>query len=288
MTDHAPTSAVLIATLGSEPQVVTLTLDLLLARDHALAEVVVVHTAATHEPIAAALRALAQEWGLYPAYASLSFRRIEIVADGQPVADVDTEAGAAAAFRALYGAVVQSKRQGYRVHLSISGGRKTMSAYGMAVAQLLFERGDCLWHLLSAGALLNERRLHAGPADDVRLTPIPVLRWSAFSPTLPEVLQEDDPFEALRRQEEIQARTGRRQQAVFVEQVLTAAERQAVERVVREGWSNEQIAAHLHKSERTIAHQLSAAYGKASEYFGLEQVGRHTLIALLGEYYRRQ
>jgi len=288
MSDQAVAPSVLIATLGSEPQVVTLTLDLLLARDAALCEVVVVHTAAAQEPIAAALRTLAQEWGVHAAYARLGFRRVEICAEGGPVADVDTESGAAATFRALYGAVVQAKRQNRRVHLSISGGRKTMSVYGMAVAQLLFDREDCLWHLLSAGALLNERRLHAGPADDVRLVPIPVLRWSALSPALPEVLEQDDPFQALRRQEQIQAQTSRRQLVIFVEQELTAAERQVVECVVREGWSNTQVAAHLHKSERTIAHQLSAVYDKAREYFGLNEVGRHRLAALLSDYYRRR
>jgi len=287
MTDQDEPSSILIATLGSEPQVVTLTLDLLLARDRTLGGVVVVHTAATQELISAALRALAQEWGIHPAYAALSFQRAEIVNDGGPVADIDTEAGAAATFRTLYGAMVQAKRQNRRVHLSISGGRKTMSVYGMAVAQLLFDRRDCLWHLLSAGALLTERRLHAGPGDDVRLVPVPVLRWSAFSPALPDIIRQDDPFEALRRQEEIQEQAGRHRQAFFVEQVLSAAERQAVALLVREGWSDAQIGAHLCKSERTIAHQLSAAYDKARDYFGVEQMGRHRLVALLSEYHRR-
>jgi hypothetical protein len=42
---------VLIATLGTEPQVVTLALDLLLAKSYSIAEVIILHTAGKVEGI---------------------------------------------------------------------------------------------------------------------------------------------------------------------------------------------------------------------------------------------
>ena len=50
---------VLIATLGTEPQVVTLALDLLQAKRYSVAEVIVVHTSG--EVVQSALMRLAQE-----------------------------------------------------------------------------------------------------------------------------------------------------------------------------------------------------------------------------------
>ncbi len=51
---------VLIATLGSEPQVVTLALDLLREKGHPIGEVIVVHTAG--EAVQAALKVLEEEF----------------------------------------------------------------------------------------------------------------------------------------------------------------------------------------------------------------------------------
>ena len=103
-----------------------------------------------------------------------------------------------------------------------------MSVYGMVVAQLLFDDDDCLWHLVSSGPLLAERRLHSRPADDVRLVPIPVLRWSETPPILTDLARSDDPFEAVQRQQELHSRAASRHRATFVERVLTPAEGEAV------------------------------------------------------------
>ena len=288
MPNRKTTSAAFIATLGSEPQVVTLALDLLLERDPALSEVAIVHTAQSTEPTATALRVLRDEWQRHSTYARLGYREVAIATDIGPVVDVDTAGGAGAAFRTLYRTVANAKRGGTRVHLSIAGGRKTMSVYGMAVAQLLFDDEDCLWHLISTGSLLTERRLHPRPEDEVHLVPIPVLLWNDTSPILTDLALRDDPFEAVKRQRELRAQSALRRQAVFSEHILSEAERDTVACLVRDGLKDRDIAARLCKSERTVAHQLSAAYDKARAYFGLEDVGRQTLIVLLGDYFKHK
>ncbi|MCD6507287.1 hypothetical protein J7M22_11790 [Candidatus Poribacteria bacterium] len=45
-------------------------------------------------------------------------------------------------------------------------------------AQLLFNENDRLWHLISEGKLIAERRMHPEPDDEVRLIRVPVLRQS--------------------------------------------------------------------------------------------------------------
>ena len=92
-------------------------------------------------------------------------------------------------------------RAGGLAHLSIAGGRKTMSVYGMVVAQLLFDDGDRVWHVLSEGRQPgNERVMHARPGDTVSLLPVPVLRWSSVSLVMTELAVREDPREAIRAQ----------------------------------------------------------------------------------------
>jgi len=138
------TPQVLIATLGSEPQVVTLVLDLLRAKGYSIAEVLIVHTAG--RAVQPALKRLADEFAASGACPS---RLIPVENDNWPIADVLTEADTAAVLRTLYRTVLAQKRAGNVVHLSIAGGRKPMAVYGMVVAQLLFDEDDRVWHLLS-------------------------------------------------------------------------------------------------------------------------------------------
>ncbi len=117
---------VLIATLGTEPQVVTLALDLLRAKGYAIAEVIVVHTVG--EVVPPALLRLAEEFARTGAGV---YRPVPVEGQDGPVEDIVTEANTAALLRTLYQVVLAEKRAGRLVHLSIAGGRKPMAVYGM-------------------------------------------------------------------------------------------------------------------------------------------------------------
>ena len=58
--------------------------------------------------------------------------------DDNPLPDVADPEQVEIAFRALYQVLRDHKLDGFRVHLSIAGGRKSLSVFGMAAAQLLF------------------------------------------------------------------------------------------------------------------------------------------------------
>ncbi|RME82595.1 MAG: CRISPR-associated protein Csx14, partial [Caldilineae bacterium] len=95
----------LIATLGTEPQVVTLALDLLRAKGYPIAEVVVVHTAG--QVIEPALRRLQVEFAREP---EVGFRTVGVEDERGMVEDVGNEADTTAVLRTIYRTVLEEKR----------------------------------------------------------------------------------------------------------------------------------------------------------------------------------
>ncbi len=274
---------VLIATLGTEPQVVTLVLDLLRAKGYPIVEVVVVHTVG--EAVQAALERLAGEFALPGACA---YRPVPIMDERGPAADVVTEADVAALLRTLYRVVLAEKRAGRLVHLSIAGGRKPMAVYGMVVAQLLFDEDDRVWHLLSeAWKPGDEQVMHVRPGDRVWLVAVPVLRWSSVSPVLTELALREDPWEAIQAQRALQREEDRRRKREFVEHWLTPAERKVV-RLACQGLDNAAIAQRLGKSEKTVANQFTHIYARLHEWRGYRSdvpVSRAVLVAEFAPYF---
>ncbi|MBI4526879.1 MAG: hypothetical protein HY695_24045 [Deltaproteobacteria bacterium] len=183
---------------------------------------------------------------------------------GWPFSDVASEKETAALMRTLYCLVLKEKRAGRTVHLSIAGGRKTMAAYGMVVAQLLFDEDDRAWHLHSKDWRPgNERVMHARPGDAVSL--LPILRWSSVSPVMTELAVREDPWEAIQAQRFLRQEEDHRLKHDFVEHYLRPAERDLV-RLACRGLDNATIARRLHKSERTVANQFARIYDKFHEW----------------------
>jgi len=260
-----------VATLGSEPQVVTLTLDVLLARGFAIGQVVVVHT----EPSAlgdSLPRLKAEEEHYARRDPPVVFRYVPIKDGRFFPRDITSEEEAALLLRVLYREVAALKRERRRVHLCIAGGRKVMAAYGMVVAQLLLGEGDHVWHLLSPPELLRSREMHAA-LSRVVLVPVPVLRWSLLPSTISELLLWDDPYRAIQRQREMQDQTRRQILRGFWSQ-LTAAERRVALALTRHGGSNQELARRLRRSPKTIANQLQSIYEKYRSSLGLPEGAR--------------
>ena len=277
---------ILIATLGSEPQVVTLTLDLLQAQGVPIAEVRIVHTFG--QVVREALAVLEEE---FRRMGEPPLRPVPIFGAGErPVFDVRDREDLAALFRTLYRTVREAKAQGRTVHLSVAGGRKTMAVYGMAVAQLLFDEGDRVWHLLSEGWTPGSPRiLHVEPGDPrVQLVPVPVLRWSTLAPAVSELVRYDDPWEAIEAQRRLQQRQARQRQREFVEGWLTPAEREVI-RLLCEGYDNRTIARRLGRSPKTVANQLTRIYRKFQDWYGGDvPVSRAAVAVALRGYFEAQ
>jgi CRISPR-associated protein Csx14 len=274
---------ILIATLGPEPQVVTLALDLLRAKGYAIAEVIVLHTIG--EAVRPALARLREE---FTTPGSRRFRQVVVQGEAGPVSDIITEEDVAALLRTMYRTVLAEKRAGRLIHLSIAGGRKPMAVCGMVVAQLLFDEDDRVWHLLTEGWRPgDERTMHIRPGDRVSLVPVPVLRWSSVSPVMTELALREDPWEAIQAQKSMKQEEDRRRKREFVEHWLTAAEREVV-RLACQGLDNAAIGRQLHKSDKTVANQFTAIYGKLHEWRGFREdvpVSRTVLVAEFSVYF---
>lgn len=271
----------LVATIGVEPQVVTLTLDALRERGFPIAYVCVLHPNEKNPAIATALQRLRKEQNFYrTSGVNLRWRFTPIREGNHYPEDFATEQDVALLLRVIYKTVKDLRRRGYRIHLSIAGGRKVMTAMGMVVAQLLLDEHDHVWHLLSEGKLLQSKAMHAQKADEVALVPVPVLRWSLLPSTVQEILLWDDPYRAIERQRQLQQHQ-RWQLLNSFWQKLTLAEREVVKALVKHGGKAEDLAKRLNRSPKTVRNQLQSVYAKYRDHFDLpfETKVRERLIA---------
>jgi CRISPR-associated Csx14 family protein len=277
---------VLIATLGTEAQVVTLSLLELERLGFGVSEVVVVHTAAKRDKIRESIERLDEAFADDPRLSCYHYRRELLQGERGPIADVTTAAEAEMVFETLYRVVRRYKLAGCRVHLNVAGGRKPMSIYGMVTAQILFDADDHLWHLVSDEGLVASRRLFPRSGDEYTLMPVPVIRWTDRPSLKAELAQAETAQEALREQETLRQDM---QVELFLKGELTPAERE-VARLLAQGLSNEAIAAQRRVTMNTVTKQVSAVYGKWRAFFGLD-VGapvRDAVVAELAGYFARK
>ena len=307
--------AALVATLGTRPQVVTIALDLLLdeiSNEEALEEVLVIHTASspprpgTPPPIkdlmAESLRALRREFPGRTEYLHRGqrdrphpchFRTLQLEVDGQPIDDVHSDTDARAVFTALFNAVQELKKRRYVIHLSIAGGRKSMSVYGMATAQLLFDSRDRLYHLFSSPEFETLGLMHPRGPEDAWLVPIPVLPISTVFPGMVTLLTSPDPLTVLANKLVLMDLEGRRDRQQFMRR-LTDAEQRLVKALMRpivsEGRppTDRELARHLVVTPRTVTKRFCDIYSKLREHIDAlpeERVNRTVLVYYLAPYF---
>jgi CRISPR-associated protein Csx14 len=272
---------VLIATLGDQPQVVTVALDLLLEQPETeINEVALIHTAPTGV-IGESLRRLEAEFADDVHYLhkdrACDFRRVPVRIHARTIADVTTEPEAGAVLQTVYDTVRHYKQKGCLIHLSIAGGRKPMAVFGLAAAYLLFDLRDRLWHLFSSREFIDCCRekglMHARKPEDAQLVPIPVVPWGAFFPALSH-LAIKTPDEIV---EIIADRAGaetRRRCRDLLDQ-LTRREREIL-RLIAEGKTPQEVAERLFVSRSTVASHLTSIFGKFRNVWELPVDSRQT------------
>jgi CRISPR-associated protein Csx14 len=295
--------AALVATLGTQPEVVTIALDLLLDVGVAVEKVFVIHTAASRpgDRMEDSLRTLRREFmgrthysyrGGEPRRCELTWVQLE--AEGRLLDDVRSERDARAVLSTLFNIVRKLKMERYVVHLSIAGGRKSMSVYGMATAQLLFDSQDRLWHLFSSPTFEAQSLMHPQEPGDAQLVRIPVLPISTVFPGMVTLLTSRDPLTVLERQEALMIMEGQRNRREFLDGRLTDPERTLVETLMNaitrdnRSLSNSELARKLSLTPGMARNRLSDIYEKLGQHLGLpegEQVDRNILVSFLTPYY---
>lgn len=275
---------VLIATLGVSPQIVTISLDLLQAKGHHIVEVVSIYT--NNDRVREALQAVETE---LERLGGPPHRPILIGGPEQPVDDFLTEADSTALLRTLYREIKTQKEARRRIHLSIAGGRRVMSAYALVVAQLKFDEEDRCWHLFS-DFWQNERnrKMHAEPGDRAVLVPVPVLRWTPMSTVAADLALTDDPWQVLNHQRELEQREKDLRLRAFLRGLQPA--KKAVVRLLAEGLDNQTIATRRGRSINTVTKQIKDIYDEWRAVIGVTPPDanvRPQLVAQLSGYFSR-
>lgn len=202
-----------------------------------------------------------------------AFSFVPIREGGHYPEDFTKQEDVAVLLRVLYRTVAGLKRESYRIHLSIAGGRKVMAAMGMVVAQLLLDEKDCVWHLLSEGKLVSEKSMHPQSPEQVALVPVPVLQWNLFPSTVREILLWDDPYRAIEKQKELRQRERLSMIQGFWER-LTPMEQEVTRALIRFGGTQKELAQYLRRSVKTVNNQLCSVYDKYREHFAIKEKTR--------------
>src|SRR5260370_40840178 len=163
---------VVVATLGGQPQVVTLPLDMLLQKGYPISEVIVGHPRVpSHPRLQRALLCLNAEFSgnYYQAgQRTIHFHSQVLELDDTPLDDIIDDDHADGTLNTIHRLIGDLKRQGYRIHLSVTGGRRLMSLLAISVASLNFDRHDHIWHIYTPEAVqeqANEGKLMHGSPD---------------------------------------------------------------------------------------------------------------------------
>ncbi len=186
--------ATLIATLGGQPQVVTFALDALLAQGDVIDEVYIVHLALANPHTRQAWQRLQAEFtDDYYAGQRCRLRRVPIRINGAELTDIRTAADAEATWQCIRNLIADLKREGRRLHLCLSGGRRMIALLAMSAAALLCDHQDRIWHMYTPETTLQRvkdgAQMHVTPADGVQLIQAPLAPWGAYFPALRSLAQ---------------------------------------------------------------------------------------------------
>lgn len=268
---------VLIATLGAEPQVVSLATTLL-CRSAPLCRVVVLHTNPAIAPIARALPLLTAFFAAretLPPLDTVTIPADDVLTPGELTIYADT----------LLQTLKRWRRPAVAINLLLAGGRKPMAMLGMTVAQMLFGPEDQVWYLTSDEALRRSGRMTPEPADRAGLVAIPLAQMGPASPRFTQPLRAETVAAARRELAERHAA----QLIHFAQEELTPAERMVAALVANDVMTVAEMADRLHKSPKTVSNQLNSIYSKLESRFDLQPdkgVKREFLRRELAPYFR--
>jgi CRISPR-associated protein Csx14 len=274
---------VLIATVGTEPQVVTLVLDSLLSRGCNIRELVLLYTGSplVTYGIERIHREIESEF-----YHQIIMNPVVISGERKALDDFRTVNDINTLSKTIYKIIKEYKQKGSIINLSVAGGRKVMGIIAMVVAQMLFKAEDRLWYLITEGWKPGDSQdMHISDRNSHLLIEVPVVRWEESSLLL-GMKEFANPMDLIHWQEKLFKNKKMRRRREFVEHWLSKAEGE-VARLACQGLDNAAIARRLQKQERTVVNQLTSIYGKLYEWleFPEYRVERSTLIAELAPYF---
>jgi CRISPR-associated protein Csx14 len=191
---NSPKPTTLVATLGGQPQVVTLALDALLAQGVPVSELILLYLSPENNRIQNALQKVTAEFvdGRY-GERPLRYQPYPIRTGTHYLRDIHDEADANSAWDAVHQLVAKLKTERRTLHICISGGRRILGLLTMSAAMLHFGHQDVLWHMYTPDDIrsrADEGAIMHLPSDSgFRLIRVPMMPWGSYFPTLRELAQ---------------------------------------------------------------------------------------------------
>src|SRR5258708_2672654 len=247
----------MVATLGGQPQVVTIMLDLLLQRDFAISELILLRPESSDERLQPSLACLNAEFvgdfyqfGDHPQRCRL--RSYVLQLDDAPLEDIVDDTSAKGVLDTVHRLVRDLKQQHRRIHLSVTGGRRLMSLLAISAAHLHFDHLDHIWHIYTPYAIrpdVNEgAQMHVPAGAGVRLIEVPFVPWGPYFPTLS---QSADTAQGMRNFQTAQMDAQEHARCARVVEQATQREREVL-RAFAMGLSQQEVANELNITIKTV------------------------------------
>ena len=279
---------ILLATLGGQPQIVTFTLDLLLQEGYPISQVIVLHPRAAQSRLRNSLYRLNAEFtgNYYPtAGHHLHFQSQVLELDGTSIDDIADDTHVDGTLNTIHRIIGDLKRQGYCIHLSVSGGRRLMSLLAISVASFNFDHHDHIWHLYTPETLKKRadegKMMHASAEAGIRLlrSPFPSLGAYIYNP--------QQPFRNAQETERMQHEAQERTCCTQVERQATPAQRQVLQAFAA-GHTPQQVAQALSISLVTVNTHKTALLGYCHNVWNIppdEQLNYYFLRAKFADHF---
>lgn len=182
----------LIALLGGQPQVITFTLDLLLARGEKIDQVVILYPDSNARYHHAYLRLAGEFVGDLYKSQPCHLRNVTVRSGGVPLEDISQPGEVEAVRRTLHDLLSTLKDEDQVIHLSLTGGRRIMALIALSAAMQYLTPADHIWHIYTPDDFIAEARdgalMHAPAEAGVRLVNVPFVPWVAYFPGLAPLL----------------------------------------------------------------------------------------------------
>jgi CRISPR-associated protein Csx14 len=287
MPDHPH---VLVATLGGQPQIVTFTLDLLLQKAYPISEVIVLHPrASSSSRLQRALLCLNAEFSnnAYPAVQhSIHFHSCVLELDGKPIDDIADDIHADGTLNTIHRLISDLKRRGYRIHLSVSGGRRLMGLLAISVAALNFDRYDHIWHIYTPESFQEQategRIMHAPPEAGIKLIQGPFIALGAY------MHNPDQPFRTTQEEQRLQMEAQERARCVEVANKATPAQLRVLKAFAR-GLRTQRVADELSITPTTVNTHKTVLLGYCHNVWNIsdeERLDYHFLYGKFANYFQ--
>jgi len=258
-------NAAFVATLGGQPQIVTLALDRLLAQSVPIVEVIVVHLARSTPRYQDALQVLAEEFSSGAYAGKIRFTPIPVAYGIETVEELANPRALDVTQNNFERLFPELKQSGLEIHLCPTGGRRMLGMLALIAAQMSFDRLDRVWHLYSSDeirAMTNRGALLHIPIDHggATLLRLEIQPWAHMLAG-----QQAGTERAIRERE-----TGEieRRRCLDVQGRLTQAQSQVI-RAVAHGRTPQEIAADQCVTLATVNAHLTPIYQECRSAWNL-------------------